>query len=59
MSSNTRTTPEKVGRIAAKVASEAAYVITGMAGEPSRVRARARGGRRPAAPGRGPHAPSA
>ena len=31
MSSNTRTTPEKVGRIAAKVASEAAYVITGMA----------------------------
>lgn len=31
MSSNTRITPEKVGRIAAKVATEAAYVVTGLA----------------------------
>lgn len=31
MSNNTRITPDKVGRIAAKVASEAAYVLTGLA----------------------------
>ncbi len=31
MPSNTRITPDKVGRIAAKVATEAAYVITGLA----------------------------
>lgn len=31
MSSNTRITPEKVGRIATKVAAEAAYVIAGLA----------------------------
>lgn len=31
MSTNTRITPEKVGRIASKVAAEAAYVITGLA----------------------------
>ena len=31
MSSNTRITPEKVGRVASKVATEAAYVLTGMA----------------------------
>ncbi|MFT3835258.1 MAG: hypothetical protein QM711_18395 [Micropruina sp.] len=31
MSSNTRINPDKVGRIAAKVATEAAYVITGLA----------------------------
>ena len=31
MSNNTRITPDKVGKIAAKVATEAAYVITGLA----------------------------
>lgn len=31
MSSNTRITSEKVGRVAAKVATEAAYVVTGLA----------------------------
>lgn len=31
MSSNPRISPDKVGRIAAKVATEAAYVITGLA----------------------------
>ena len=31
MTSNTRITPEKVGRMATRVAAEAAYVVTGMA----------------------------
>lgn len=31
MSSHTRITPEKVGRIATRVAAEAAFVLTGMA----------------------------
>ena len=31
MSSNTRITPDKVGKIAAKVATETAYVLTGLA----------------------------
>jgi len=31
VTSSTRITPEKVGRVATKVAAEAAYVITGMA----------------------------
>lgn len=31
MTSNTRITPERVGRIAAKVATQAAFVVTGLA----------------------------
>ncbi len=31
MTGNTRITPEKVGRMATKVAAEAAYVVTGLA----------------------------